>query len=249
MTGVSMLSAAGLSARPVLIALAAMIGVFTFGVPAQAQYGGLPAGNWSQYCGNARMNGNELQAMCRRSNGRMEYAEANIERCGGIVSYNPYDGKLHCGYGGNPPSNMMSDGLPGGNWRQFCNQGRMQGSELKAFCRWSDGQVRHTEANISDCPRGVVNFDPNGGRFYCGGGQGYPQGGYPPGGYPPGGPTDRGYFPSGSWSQSCTNASMQGSILRAQCRNNFGQLVYSQIDTSQCYNAGVRNSNGQLSCQ
>jgi len=232
-------------------ALAMAIAVLA-ALPARAQYDGFPVGDWRQYCNNARMDGNELKAHCRARNGQMVYVEANISSCGGVVSYDMGQTKFFCASRGNQGypggqgyypggQGFAPDGLPNGNWRQFCNDARMDGNELKAHCRAPNGQMVYVEANISSCG-GVVSYNIGQTKFTCGyqGGQpGYGQN------YGQGGNSG---FPPGSWSQTCTNASMQGSLLRAQCRNNFGQYIYAQIDAYQCYN-GVWNNNGQLRCQ
>ena len=238
-----------------LLLAAAMIGVALLGAPAaRAQSDGLPGGNWRQYCGNGYMDGNELKAQCRRSNGSYANVEANISSCGGFVSYNPNTGRLSCGnqggyqggndgYGGGYPGGGQnySDGLPAGNWRQYCTNARMDGNELKAQCRRSNGSFDYVEANISACG-GMVSYSVPQTKLYCANQGGFGnQGNYGnQGGY--------GSMPPGSWSQSCTNATMQGLVLRAQCRNNFGQFSNAQIDTSRCF-GGVWNNNGQLNCQ
>jgi hypothetical protein len=59
-----------------------------------------------------------------------------------------------------------------------------------------------------------------------------------------------GYLPGGSYQQSCTNASMRGGTLSADCRNNGGALVGSSLNVSRCgSNSDIANVNGQLRCQ
>ena len=158
--------------------------------PAQAN-DPMPGGPWSRFCTNAWMDGHELKAQCRRSSGYMDYVEANVEECRGVVSYDPRLSRFNCaggygrvygpGYGagyGTPqgygPGPVYGSGygqgqvLPG-QWRQYCTNGYMDGDELKATCRRADGSYRHTEANISDCRGRSIGYSIREGRLFCGG--------------------------------------------------------------------------------
>lgn len=56
-----------------------------------------PAGQWSQYCTNAYMDGSALKATCRRSDGSYRHTEANIGDCrGGSVLYSMQTGRFQC---------------------------------------------------------------------------------------------------------------------------------------------------------
>lgn len=58
-----------------------------------------------------------------------------------------------------------------------------------------------------------------------------------------------GTVPGGSYQQSCTNASVNGTVLSASCRNDAGQWAYSSIDVRQCSGGGIANYNGRLACE
>jgi hypothetical protein len=55
-------------------------------------------------------------------------------------------------------------------------------------------------------------------------------------------------LPQGSYQQSCTNLSMNGSTLTGSCTNSSGQRVYSSVDVNRCGGSGITNNNGYLSC-
>jgi hypothetical protein len=55
-------------------------------------------------------------------------------------------------------------------------------------------------------------------------------------------------MPHGTWQQSCTNARMDGPVLRARCQDGGGRWRYTQLDVRQCRGRYVSNGNGQLVC-
>lgn len=56
-------------------------------------------------------------------------------------------------------------------------------------------------------------------------------------------------LPGGSYQQSCSNATMRGSILSASCNAPNGRQIWSQIDVSRCNGAAIANNGGYLTCQ
>jgi hypothetical protein len=197
------------SARQGMALVATVFSLLMVAVPASADP--MPGGDWQRYCTNATMEGHDLKAYCRNSNGQRQYVEANVQECGGAVSYAPNVGRLYCGvgragyngpyldspsysrgpgyqpgygqnpaYGQNPPygqgpgygqypnygQNQGYGQAPAGQWQQYCNNVHMDGNELKANCRRSDGSFQHTEANIEGCGRGVY-YSVYEGRFFC----------------------------------------------------------------------------------
>lgn len=56
-------------------------------------------------------------------------------------------------------------------------------------------------------------------------------------------------LPGGSYQQSCSNATIRGSILAASCNAPNGRQVWSQIDVSRCNGGAIANNNGYLTCQ
>ena len=58
-----------------------------------------------------------------------------------------------------------------------------------------------------------------------------------------------GNVPAGSYQQSCTNIRVRGNgLLMANCTNNNGQRVRSQLAYRSCRGSDIGNINGQLSC-
>jgi hypothetical protein len=65
-------------------------------------------------------------------------------------------------------------------------------------------------------------------------------GGYGNGGY--------GNLPAGSYQQSCTNETMNGGVLTANCPAGNGARTTSSINASACRGADIANRNGRLQC-
>lgn len=60
----------------------------------RGNYGGIPYGSYSQTCQNVRINGNDLQASCRKRNGKWKNSTLrNFQGCQNIENDN---GKLRC---------------------------------------------------------------------------------------------------------------------------------------------------------
>jgi hypothetical protein len=57
-----------------------------------------------------------------------------------------------------------------------------------------------------------------------------------------------GNLPPGNWDRTCTNARMNGPVLRARCDNGSGRWIYTELDVRRCGSGGVRNTWGQLTC-
>jgi len=131
------------------------------------------------------------------------------------------------------PAYRGAEWFPAGQWRERCNDAQMDGDMLKANCLRSDGAYRYTEYNARECQGRPIIYSIRDGQFSC---AGYSQA------------TGSGHFPSGAWGESCNNASMRNSVLRAQCQTNSGQMMSTQVDTNKCPR-GVWNNNGQLTCQ
>ena len=56
-------------------------------------------------------------------------------------------------------------------------------------------------------------------------------------------------IPSGTWTKSCTNDSLNGSILTASCNNHMGVSVQSSLDLNTCAPGDIyTNDQGHLVC-
>lgn len=146
--------------------------------------------------------------------------------------------------------------LPGGTWLSTCNSSKatFSGGVLKAFCN-NPGSVGGVNASLdyaNNCkPNSLVKF--SNGELMCDMG-GSSSGGFNPnpnnGGFNPT-PNNTDNLPSGSWISSCDvrGATMRGTILIADCKNNQGKYNSAALDLKSCgNNVSVSNSNGSLTC-
>lgn len=131
---------------------------------------------------------------------------------------------------------LAPDGLPFGNWRQHCSNGRLNGSQLIAFCRMYNGSAFNARADIAVCKdasalpnRIVVAYWPGDGRFYCGAGNGF-------------------VLPGGGWRDFCTSATKEGAKLRAWCVKSNDRLAETVVNLIQCPFNDVEYRNDQLVC-
>ena len=53
--------------------------------------------------------------------------------------------------------------------------------------------------------------------------------------------------PSGSYSRSCNNAEMIGSVLTAQCKDQNGVTIHTRLYVRDC-NGDIANASGELVC-
>jgi hypothetical protein len=122
--------------------------------------------------------------------------------------------------------------MPRGSWKQSCIFIDMAGSTLLAECKKIDGSLVESSLNMKTCARRstVSNMD---GVLTC----------------------DKGtkastetQLPKGSWSESCTNGRMEGSVLLARCRTKSGQMRSASLNVAECKQSSVWNNDGWLSC-
>ena len=57
----------------------------------------------------------------------------------------------------------------------------------------------------------------------------------------------QGYYPSGSYTHTCTNIQAYGGQLTADCRRMDGSWDRTSLDVSRCA-SGVANTDGRLTC-
>jgi len=145
---------------------------------------------------------------------------------------------------------------PAGSYQQTCNGIRVRGNGLlTANCLNNNGQRVRSSLAFRSC-QGADIGNINGQLSCVRAGSGYYGRGHGRYGNHRGGrygngdrDNDNGALPSGSYQQSCNNASMQGSTLTANCRNNSGAYMTSYLDVSQCRSTDdIGNLNGQLRC-
>jgi len=138
-----------------------------------------------------------------------------------------------------------SANLPDGSWQDSCRNSRMRGATLTAQCRADDDSWVRSSLDTSQCQNGQVSN--HNGSLTCERGSQYYRGNN----------SNRNnnnnarqnQTPSGSWSDSCSNGQMRGSVLMASCRNDRGDYRQTSIDVQQCRYSNVANRNGSLVCQ
>lgn len=132
----------------------------------------LPRGSYRNSCRNISIERGTLTADCRDNFGRYRYTELpGYRSCDDIINSN---GILRCRRTDNNDDDDYGDGrLPGGSWRNSCQNGRVYGDVLYATCRDRNGDWRASTLDLRYCRRDVINHD---GKLVCGGSGG--TGGY-----------------------------------------------------------------------
>ena len=147
------------------------------------------------------------------------------------------------------PASVLAQGygIPAGSYQQSCTNIRVRGATITASCTNNSGQRVRSSLAVNSCAGADIG-NVNGqltcvrtGNYYGNGRGRYGAGRYRRG--------TNSALPPGSYQQSCSGYSMNGSTLTATCRNNSGAMVTSYLDVSQCRaNDDVGNVNGQLRC-
>ena len=143
--------------------------------------------------------------------------------------------------------------IPSGSYQQSCTNIRVNGDVLTARCTAPQGNRVRSSIGLSSCRRGdIANSN---GQLTCnsngygrgrGNGNGYGNNGN--NGYGNNGYGGNGRLPAGSYQQSCTNATMNGGVLTANCPAGNGARTTSSINASACRGADIANRNGRLQC-
>ncbi len=183
-----------------------------------------PSGSYEQSCRDAYMDGSTLSARCQDGRGRWQSSSINVNDCRGRDIAND-NGRLTCSRGGG------EEPVPNGSYIQTCRDASVRNGILSAACRDPSGRYQNSSISVAGCRnRDIANVN---GRLSCTGGGG--GGG--------------GQVPNGSYHQTCSNAYMEGTVLRAQCRLTFGGKTKSTaIDTRICQGRDIYNLNGELMC-
>jgi hypothetical protein len=121
--------------------------------------------------------------------------------------------------------------MPGGQWRQSCEDAVIRGNMLYARCRQDDGQYRSTSALlVGNCQ----SYSNRNGQLYC----------------------DRHDTTvsnsrwSGSFGESCRDIQVdKHGRLSASCRRANGKSNRSNLTPEQCPSYRAGNSNGKLVCE
>lgn len=137
-----------------------------------------------------------------------------------------------------------AQGVPDGSYLDTCTNVRMRGDTLSATCQTRNGRTTQSSLrDAMDCSGGIENIN---GRLACSG-QGGPYHGGERFGASDGYGSDGGYVPNGSYLRSCTDVSVSGDTLYANCRTRSGGMVQSELRGIQRYQGGdISNCNGTL---
>ena len=140
--------------------------------------------------------------------------------------------------------------LPSGSYQSSCTNARVRNNTLVASCTNNSGQRVRSSIAVNACTNADIgNIN---GQLSCvrnGNMYGRGRGRYGNGRSGLYRQNSSGSLPAGSYSQSCTNAQLNGSTLTATCTAANGQTVTSYLDISQCRSTDdIGNVNGQLRC-
>jgi hypothetical protein len=145
------------------------------------------------------------------------------------------------------PVSAQSTYLPQGSWQDSCRNPHMRGSTLVAQCRADNDAWVRTSLDTSQCSNGQISNQN--GSLVCDRGGAYYRGNDNRDSNYRGNGRSSNAMPAGSWSDSCVNSNMRGSVLVASCRNDRGDYRPASLDVNQCRASFVANRNGSLVCQ
>jgi len=130
-------------------------------------------------------------------------------------------------------------GLPRGDYKETCQNIRMDGDRMYAVCEKRDGGWRNTSIDVDNCPAGLINND---GHLRCAAGVGYRH-------YWDGDDYRRGYrLPPGDYTETCQNIRVEGEALYATCQKRNGDWRNTSLyDFDDC-RSPIVNRNGHLGC-
>ena len=131
-------------------------------------------------------------------------------------------------------------GLPGGDYKETCQNIRMYGERLYAACEKRDGGWRNTSIDVDNCPQDrFINDD---GHLRCAVGGSYHR-------YRDGDDYGGGYrLPPGSYKESCQNIRVQGETLYATCQKRNGGWHDTSLNDFDDCRSPIFNRNGHLGC-
>ncbi|HEY6306698.1 MAG TPA: CVNH domain-containing protein [Candidatus Angelobacter sp.] len=133
---------------------------------------------------------------------------------------------------------LAQGGLPYGSYRQTCQNMRVDGNKLFAYCRKADGGWRNTSIDYRSCGGEIINDD---GYLRCGGGDNRYPGGGNIGGW-------RGGLPPGDYKRTCQNMRVNGNKLYATCQTVNGGWHDTSLNNFNLCQRPIANDNGNLRC-
>ncbi len=234
-----------------------------------------PSGSYTQTCRFSWVNGTALNAECKTPSGQWQWtALPNFRQCIGDIAN--FDGTLGCKMSGQPSNGSYTkfcskawvngstlnaecqttsgqlqwtalpnfsqcigdianfDGTlgcniggqpPSGSYTQTCRFSWVNGTALNAECKTTSGQWQRTQLqNFNQCLQPPANLD---GALVC---------------------KMAGQPPSGSYTQTCRSAWVDGNTLIGECQTTSGQWQWTTLPNfSQCI-GDIANFDGTLAC-
>lgn len=207
-------------------------------------------GSWTASCPEAALSGFLLRARCLDTAGKPQLTSLDLLTCGQPASAGNNNGQLVCESGERRPA-------VGGSWSASCGDDAISGSTLTATCLDGSGAKVAASLDLNDCNEPATAGNQNG-QLVCESGTRTAEADAPApdGGSDSGTPdaaepsTEAADLPEGSWAQSCADASVDGTTLRAKCGTVAGDFVDAALDLRRCKQPiAVGNSNGKLICE
>ncbi|MBZ5531626.1 MAG: CVNH domain-containing protein [Acidobacteriia bacterium] len=122
------------------------------------------------------------------------------------------------------PSAAAQAAPPPGPYNETCQNIQMKGSTLHAQCQAAGG--KYVDAKLKDaqkCSDGVINLN---GVLSC----------------------QTGLLPPGSYVTSCTDVRLQGTTLKASCKNSKDKSVNTELKSANQCSGDIANKDGALKC-
>jgi hypothetical protein len=180
--------------------------------------GHYPQGDYKNSCRDLVIVGWMLEAQCQRRDGSWNATSFYLRACDGPLSNQ--DGELVCP-GEMPPERILPE-----SFRETCREISLRRGTLEARCLRIDGTWNWSTLALGSCYGEIANDN---GVLRCGGRQVYAP------------------IPKGSYTQSCRDLEVQGSVLTGECRDSRDRWVPASLDLRAC-RGEVGNSNGVLVC-
>jgi hypothetical protein len=115
--------------------------------------------------------------------------------------------------------------LPPGSYSRTCRDAALIGSVLTAQCRDQNGITIRSRLYVGNCFGDIINQL---GELVCGGRS----------------------LPRGTFHQTCTACTADGSALQCACRDTKGASITTTLDLASCdWGGDITNKDGHLQCE
>lgn len=127
----------------------------------------LPGGNWITSCNTheVEVNGTMLITKCQNDGGNYVSSAVDLAKCDKNTTLSNNNGQLSCN------KLAVTDNLPGGDWRDYCDVKSAELSRTKTFrakCKVWSGSYFSTFLFYDNCKSGAnINYDTDKEKLYC----------------------------------------------------------------------------------